>query len=56
VAQAAAARGLTVTPGRSSFPSEPPGPYIRLSYAGEDTPALRRGAEILAGIITAGQS
>src|SRR5262249_908450 len=56
VAQAAAARGLTVPPGRSSFPGEPPGSYLRLSYASEDPPALRRGTEILASIITAGQS
>jgi DNA-binding transcriptional MocR family regulator len=51
VTEAAAARGLAVNPGRASFPSEPPGPYLRLSYAGEDAPALRRAVQILADII-----
>jgi DNA-binding transcriptional MocR family regulator len=53
VAEVAAARGLAVTAGRASFPSEPPGSYLRLSYAGEDAPALRRAVEILAGIVEA---
>jgi len=51
VADAAAARGVAVNPGRSSFPSEPPGPFLRLSYAGEEPPALREGVRILAGVI-----
>ena len=51
VTQAAAARGVTVNAGRASFPAEPPDPYLRLSYAAEDIPELRRGIEILAGII-----
>jgi DNA-binding transcriptional MocR family regulator len=51
VAQAAEARGVTVNAGRSSFPGEPPAPYLRLSYAAEDIPELRRGIEILAAII-----
>jgi DNA-binding transcriptional MocR family regulator len=50
VTEAAAARGLAVTPGRASFPSEPSGSYLRLSYAGEDAPALRRAVQILAQI------
>ena len=54
VAQAAAARGVMVNAGRASFPSEPPGPYLRLSYAAEEPPALRRAVEILAGIVGAG--
>ena len=53
VAEAAAARGLAITPGRASFPGEPPGSYLRLSYAGEEAPALRRAVQILAGIIEA---
>ena len=51
VADAAAARGVAVNPGRSSFPSEPPGSFLRLSYAGEEPPALREGVRILAGVI-----
>ncbi|HMG65249.1 MAG TPA: PLP-dependent aminotransferase family protein, partial [Streptosporangiaceae bacterium] len=51
VAQAAEARGVTVNAGRSSFPGEPPAPYLRLSYAAEDIPELRRGIEILAAVI-----
>jgi DNA-binding transcriptional MocR family regulator len=53
VAAAAAARGVTVNAGGASFPSEPPGPYVRLSYASEDIPELRRGIEILAGVVGA---
>jgi len=53
VAEAAAARDLAVTPGRASFPGEPPGSYLRLSYAGEEAPALRRAVTILAGIVEA---
>ena len=53
VADAAAARGLAVTPGRASFPGEPPGSYLRLSYAGEEAPAFRRAVQILAGIVEA---
>ncbi len=51
VMQAAAARGVTVNAGRASFPGEPPAPYLRLSYAAEDGPDLRRGMAILAGVI-----
>jgi DNA-binding transcriptional MocR family regulator len=51
VADIAAVRGVTVNAGRASFPGEPPGPYLRLSYAAEEPAALRRGTEILAGII-----
>jgi DNA-binding transcriptional MocR family regulator len=53
VTEAAAARGVAVTPGRASYPSEPPASYLRLSYAGEDPPALRQAVRILAGIMTA---
>jgi DNA-binding transcriptional MocR family regulator len=51
VAEAAAARGVAVNAGRSSFPGEPPASYLRLSYAGEEPPALREGVRILAGIV-----
>ncbi len=51
VADAAAARRLAVSPGRACYPGEPPGEYLRLSYAAEETPALIRGVEILAGIL-----
>jgi DNA-binding transcriptional MocR family regulator len=51
VAAAAAARGLAVSPGRACYPGEAPGPYLRLSYAGEEIPALARGAEILAEVL-----
>ncbi len=51
VAGTAAVRGVTVNAGRASFPGEPPGPYLRLSYAAEEPTALRRGTQILAEII-----
>ena len=38
VTEAAAARGVAVNAGRASFPSEPPDPYLRLSYAAEEPP------------------
>jgi DNA-binding transcriptional MocR family regulator len=51
VTEAAAARGVAVTPGRASFPGEPPASYLRLSYAGEEPPALRQAVRILAGVV-----
>jgi DNA-binding transcriptional MocR family regulator len=53
VTEAAAARGVAVTPGRASFPGEPPASYLRLSYAGEEPPALRQAVRILAEVVTA---
>jgi len=53
VAEACAARGLAVSPGRSCFAGEPPGSYLRLSYGAADAGALARGAEILAGVLGA---
>ncbi|MGO9080104.1 MAG: PLP-dependent aminotransferase family protein [Streptosporangiaceae bacterium] len=53
VTVAAAARGLAVTAGRASFPGEPPGSYLRLSYAAAEPAALVRAVGILAGIIGA---
>jgi len=52
VSEAATAHGLAVTPGRGSFPGEPPAPYLRLSYAGEDAAALRRAVGVLAEVLT----
>jgi DNA-binding transcriptional MocR family regulator len=51
VTAAAAARRLAVSPGQACFPGEPPGSYLRLSYAAEEAPALIRGIEIIAGIL-----
>jgi len=53
VTDEAAARGLSVTPGRASFPGEPPGSFLRLSYAEEDAIALRRAVEVLASVLAA---
>jgi len=51
VTEAAAARGVAVNPGRSSFPGEAPAAYLRLSYAAEEPPALRQAIGILATVI-----
>ena len=53
VAELAAARGLAISPGRASFPSEPPGPYLRLSYSAAEPPMLIRAVQILAEILAA---
>jgi DNA-binding transcriptional MocR family regulator len=53
VAEFAAARGLMVSPGRGSFAAEPPGSYLRLSYAAAEVPALVKGVSILAEAIAA---
>lgn len=53
VAELAAARGLLVSPGRGSFAAEPPGSYLRLSYAAAEVPTLVRGVSILAEAIAA---
>jgi len=51
VTEAAIARAVAVYPGRACFPGEAPGPYLRLSYSGEEPPALRRAVRTLAEII-----
>src|SRR5580704_8163512 len=51
VAAAAAARCLAVSPGRACFPGEPPGSFLRLSYAAEEAPSLIRGIKIIAEIL-----
>jgi DNA-binding transcriptional MocR family regulator len=53
VADAAAARGVMVNPGRASFPSEPPAAYLRLSFAGEEPAALTAAVGVLAAILPA---
>jgi DNA-binding transcriptional MocR family regulator len=52
VAAAAAARGVIVSPGRLWFPAEPPGAYLRLSYASAPAPDLERGARLLGEVVT----
>jgi DNA-binding transcriptional MocR family regulator len=54
IADQAAGRGLSLSPGRMSFPSEPPGAYLRLSYSAAESPALVRAVEILAEILAGG--
>jgi len=51
VAELAAARGLAVGAGRMSFPSEPPGSFLRLSYAAAEPPTLVRAVAILADVL-----
>ena len=51
VADLAAGRGLSLSPGRMSFPGEPPGPYLRLSYSAAEPPALIRAVQILAEVL-----
>jgi DNA-binding transcriptional MocR family regulator len=53
IADQAAARGLELSPGRASFPSEPPGSYVRLSYSAAEPEALVRAAQILAEVLAA---
>jgi DNA-binding transcriptional MocR family regulator len=53
VTEAAAASRLAVGAGRACFPGEPPGSYLRLSYAAEEAPSLSRGAQILASVVDA---
>jgi len=54
VADRAAALGVAVSPGRISYPGEPPAPYLRLSYSAADAPALVSAAGILAEAIGPG--
>ncbi len=48
LAEAAAAAGVLVFPGRPWFPAEPPAPYLRLSYASASEQRLREGLARLA--------
>jgi DNA-binding transcriptional MocR family regulator len=48
LATAAAAEGVVVFPGRPWFPAEPPGPFLRLTYAAAPPDALDEGVKRLA--------
>ena len=53
VVDKAAAWGLSVSPGRISFPGEPPAPHLRISYGAADVAELVAGVRILAEAIAA---
>jgi DNA-binding transcriptional MocR family regulator len=53
VVEKAAALGVSVSPGRMSFPGEPPAPHLRISYGAADGTALAAGVQILAEAIAA---
>jgi DNA-binding transcriptional MocR family regulator len=48
IAARATAGGVTVSPGRAWFGAEPPGPHLRLSFAGADPARLAEGVRRLA--------
>ncbi len=48
VTAAARRQGVTVSPGHAYHPAEPPGPYLRLSYAAADPAALQNATALLA--------
>jgi DNA-binding transcriptional MocR family regulator len=48
IATRAEAGGVTVSPGRRWFAAEPPGPHLRLTFAGADAVRLAEGARRLA--------
>jgi DNA-binding transcriptional MocR family regulator len=48
LAGAAASEGVVVFPGRPWFPSEAPGPFLRLTYAAAPPDALDEGVRRLA--------
>jgi DNA-binding transcriptional MocR family regulator len=48
LAARAAAAGVVVSPGRPWFPSEPPAPHLRLTYAGAAPAELAEGVRRLA--------
>lgn len=47
LARAAAEAGVLVSAGRQWFPAEPPGPYLRLSYASAPAGQLARAVDLL---------
>src|SRR4051812_35269085 len=47
LAQRAAAAGVIVSPGRDFFAAEPPGPYLRLTFAAEPPERLAEGVRRL---------
>ena len=54
VAAAAAARDVVVFPGRPWFPAEPPGPFLRLTFAAAAPEALDEGVKRLAAALRSG--
>jgi DNA-binding transcriptional MocR family regulator len=53
IAAAAMAEGVVVFPGRPWFPAEPPGPFLRLTFAAAAPDALDEGARRLARALRA---
>lgn len=53
VAAAAEREGVIVSPGRPWFPAEPPGPFLRLTFAAAPGGEIERGVRILAGVLEA---
>jgi DNA-binding transcriptional MocR family regulator len=51
LAQRAAAAGVIVSPGRPFFAAEPPGPFLRLTFAAEPPQRLAEGAERLKALL-----
>jgi DNA-binding transcriptional MocR family regulator len=51
LAAAAAARDVIVFPGRPWFPADPPGPFLRLTFAAAPPDALAEGVERLAAAL-----
>jgi DNA-binding transcriptional MocR family regulator len=51
LAARAAAAGVLVSPGRDFFAAEPPGPFLRLTFAVEPPDRLNEGAKRLARVI-----
>lgn len=51
VVGACEARGLLVTPGDESFVAEPPGPFVRLNYAGPDPASFAAAARVLGEVV-----
>ena len=51
-ATAAAAAGVVVFPGRPWFAAEPPGPFLRLTYAAAPPDAIDEGVKRLARVLT----
>nr|MBA2347261.1 PLP-dependent aminotransferase family protein [Solirubrobacterales bacterium] len=51
LARRAADAGVVVSPGRRWFVGEPPGPFLRLSYAGEPPERIAEGVTRLASVL-----
>jgi DNA-binding transcriptional MocR family regulator len=51
VAAACEREGVIVSPGRLWFPAEPPGPFLRLTYASAQADELDRGARVLGEVV-----